>query len=120
MSQNIYDVVRHLGIEDAVDAIVDPATLVKGKPDPEIFLVAAERLGIRFEDCAGIEDARAGVLAIKAARMVAVGVGLDLPDADWLVADTRSLTADALAALFGVAEVSPPPSRVAAAPYPSG
>ena len=39
MSQNVYDVVRHLGIEEAVDAIVDPATLVKGKPDPEIFLV---------------------------------------------------------------------------------
>ena len=52
--------------------------------------------------------------------MVAVGVGHDLPDADWLVADTRSLTADALAALFPAAEVSPPPSPAAAAPYPSG
>ena len=108
MSQNVFDVVRHLGIEGAVDAIVDPATLVKGKPDPEIFLVAAERLGIRFEDCVGIEDARAGVLAIKAARMVAVGVGHDLPDADWLVADTRSLTADALAALFPARGGQPP------------
>ena len=53
MSHNVYDVVRHLGIEDMVDAIVDPATLVKGKPDPEIFLAAAEQLGVRFEDCAG-------------------------------------------------------------------
>ena len=60
MSHNVYDVVRHLGIEDMVDAIVDPATLVKGKPDPEIFLAAAEQLGVRFEDCVGIEDARAG------------------------------------------------------------
>ncbi len=68
MSHNVYDVVRHLGIEGSVDAIVDPATLVKGKPDPEIFLVAAERLGVRFEDCVGIEDARAGILAIRAAR----------------------------------------------------
>ena len=75
MSHNVYDVVRHLGIEDMVDAIVDPATLVKGKPDPEIFLAAAELLGVRFEDCVGIEDARAGIQAIKAARMVAVGVG---------------------------------------------
>ena len=100
MSHNVYDVVRHLGIEDMVDAIVDPPTLVKGKPDPEIFLAAAELLGVRFEDCVGIEDARAGIQAIKAARMVAVGVGADLPGCDWLVSDTRPLTFEALAALF--------------------
>ena len=100
MSHNVYDVVRHLGIEDMVDAIVDPATLVKGKPDPEIFLAAAEVLGVRFEDSVGIEDARAGIQAIKAARMVAVGVGTDLPGCDWLVTDTRPLTFEALAALF--------------------
>jgi alpha,alpha-trehalose phosphorylase len=110
MSHNVYDVVRHLGIEDEVDAIVDPPTLVKGKPDPEIFLAAAELLGVRFEDCAGIEDARAGIQAIKAARMVAVGVGTDLPGCDWLVADTRALTFDALAALF---PGSPPASAAA-------
>ena len=79
---------------------MDPATLVKGKPDPEIFLAAAEQLGVRFEDCVGIEDARAGIQAIKAARMVAVGVGADLPGCDWLVSDTRPLTFEALAALF--------------------
>ena len=100
MSHNVWDVVRGLGIEPLIDAIVDPATLVKGKPDPEIFLAAAERLGVRFEDCVGIEDARAGVEAIKAARMKAVGVGRDLPGADWVVTDTRSITVDALEALF--------------------
>ena len=100
MSHNVWDVVRGLGIEPLIDVIVDPATLVKGKPDPEIFLAAAEKLGVRFEDCVGIEDARAGVEAIKAARMVAVGVGRDLPGADWIVADTRSLTVDGLEARF--------------------
>jgi beta-phosphoglucomutase len=100
MSHNVWDVVRGLGIEPFIDVIVDPAALVKGKPDPEIFLAAAERLGARFEDCVGIEDARAGIEAIKAARMVAVGVGHDLPGADWIVADTRSLTVHSLEALF--------------------
>ena len=71
-----------------IDHIVDPASLVKGKPDPEIFLAAAERLGVRFEDCVGIEDARAGIEAIRAARMVPVGVGADLPGAAWVVTDT--------------------------------
>ena len=102
MSHNVWDVVERLGIGPLVDVIVDPATLVKGKPDPEIFLSAAEHLGVRFEDCAGIEDARAGIEAIRAARMVAVGVGAGLAGsgADWVVADTRELTPESLAALF--------------------
>ena len=112
MSHNVWDVVRGLGIEPLIDVIVDPATLVKGKPDPEIFMVAAERLGVRFEDCVGIEDARAGVEAIKAARMLAVGVGRDLPGADLVVADTRSITVEALEALFTAS--SPGPARGAA------
>jgi alpha,alpha-trehalose phosphorylase len=109
MSHNVWDVVRRLGIEPLVDVIVDPATLVKGKPDPEIFLAAAEALGVRFEDCLGIEDARAGVQAIKAARMVAVGVGRDLPGCDWQVPDTSHLTTDALAALFPAGGPAPAP-----------
>ena len=96
MSHNVWDVVRRLGIEPLIDLIVDPAKLVKGKPDPEIFLTAAEQLGVRFEDCLGIEDAAAGIAAIKAARMVAVGVGSDLVGADWLVPSTASLTRQAL------------------------
>ncbi len=111
MSHNVWDVVRRLGIESLIDAIVDPAELVKGKPDSEIFLAAAERLGVRFEDCVGIEDARAGIEAIKAARMVAVGVGGDLPGADWLVRDTRSLTVEALQALFRAAGTSTATTR---------
>ncbi len=100
MSHNVWDVVRRLGIEDLIDVIVDPAALVKGKPDPEIFLTAAERLGVRFEDCVGIEDARAGIESILAARMTAVGVGTDLPGAAWVVSDTRDLTLEALEGLF--------------------
>jgi alpha,alpha-trehalose phosphorylase len=100
-SHNAAEVVRRLGIGDRVDAIVDPSAIVKGKPDPEIFLAAAEQLGVRPEDCVGVEDARAGIEAIRAARMVAVGVGTDLPGAHWVVDDTRRLTLDAFARLFG-------------------
>ncbi|HSW42576.1 MAG TPA: beta-phosphoglucomutase [Patescibacteria group bacterium] len=108
MSHNVWDVVRRLGIEPLIDLIVDPAKLVKGKPDPEIFLTAAEQLGVRFEDCLGIEDAAAGIAAIKAARMVAVGVGRDLVGADWLVPSTAALTCKALEEL-----VRPPAGRAA-------
>ncbi|MFN8631300.1 MAG: HAD-IA family hydrolase [Chloroflexota bacterium] len=84
--------VRRLGIEQLIDASADAASLVLGKPDPEIFLVAAEALGLRPEDCVGVEDARAGIEAIKAAGMRAVGIGADLPGADWITDDTRRLT----------------------------
>jgi beta-phosphoglucomutase len=99
MSHNAPDVIRGLGIGPLLDLVVDPATLVKGKPDPEIFLTAAEQLGIRPEDCVGIEDAPAGVEAIKAARMRAVGVGADLASADVAVTSTAEITAEMLESL---------------------
>jgi beta-phosphoglucomutase len=99
-SHNATEVVRRLGIEGMVDAMVDPATILKGKPDPEIFLAAAERLGVRPDDIVGVEDARAGIEAINAAGMVSVGVGTNLPEAVWAVDDTRLLTREALGGFF--------------------
>ncbi len=111
MSHNVWSVIRRLGIEGLVDVIVDPASLVKGKPDPEIFLKAAEALGARFEDCTGVEDARAGIAAIRAAGMVAVGVGAGLAEADWAVADTGDLTAESLERAFAGAHATAVGSR---------
>jgi alpha,alpha-trehalose phosphorylase len=107
MSHNVWDVVRRLEIEARVDLVVDPGGLVKGKPDPEIFLAVAEQLGVRFESCVGVEDARAGIAAIKAARMFAVGIGRDLAEADWQLPDTSSLTCDRLVERFRAAHGSP-------------
>jgi len=47
---------------------------VQGKPEPDIFLEAAARLRLNPENCIGVEDAEAGIAAIKAAGMFAVGV----------------------------------------------
>ncbi len=100
VSHNVWRIVDRLGIRPLVDAIVDPATLVKGKPDPEIFLRAAEMIDVPVANCAGIEDARAGIEAIKAHGMYAVGVGRDLPGADWRVDDTSELTYEKLVDRF--------------------
>lgn len=100
MSHNVFEVVHRLGIEPLIDQIVDPAGVVRGKPDPEIFLTAAELLGVRPADCVGIEDAQVGVEAIRTAGMAAVGVGRRLAGADWVVADTRQLTLASLGALL--------------------
>lgn len=75
VSKNAYTVLNLLGLTKEFDTIVDAAKIQKGKPDPEIFLRAAEQLGVEAHACMGIEDAEAGVAAIKAAGMFAVGIG---------------------------------------------
>ncbi len=55
------------------DAIVTGADVSRGKPDPQVFLLAAERLGVAPSRCAVIEDAPAGVAAANAAGMASVG-----------------------------------------------
>lgn len=66
--------VELLGIEAYIDYIVDPST-VESKPEPDIFLEAAKGIQLKPVECIGIEDAIAGVEAIKAAGMIAVGIG---------------------------------------------
>ncbi len=86
-SKNAPFILEKLGVQDAFDAIVDPATLTKGKPDPEIFVRAAEAINITPAEAVGFEDAQAGLDGIKAAGMYAVGVysGEELHGADLIV-----------------------------------
>lgn len=78
-SKNAPFILKKLGVADDFAHIVDPATLKKGKPDPEIFVKAAEAISISPADAVGFEDAQAGVDGIKAAGMYAVGVVVDEP-----------------------------------------
>ena len=73
-SKNAPFILKKLGVYDYFDAIVDPATLKKGKPDPEIFVRAAELIHIDPSEAVGFEDAQAGIEGIKGAGMYAVGV----------------------------------------------
>lgn len=83
-SRNARDVVRLLGIADDFDFIADAGAVANAKPAPDIFLACAEGMGLSSRDCVGVEDARAGISAIHAAGMVAIGIGSEeaLPDAD--------------------------------------
>ncbi|WP_122645930.1 beta-phosphoglucomutase [Enterococcus mediterraneensis] len=78
-SKNAPFILKKLEVADLFDGIVDPATLHKGKPDPEIFVKAAELLNIQPEEAIGFEDAQAGIDGIKACGMFAVGVLSDEP-----------------------------------------
>lgn len=74
-SKNAALVLQKLCIPDLFDYVADSNLIKNGKPDPEIFLTCAIALGITPERCIGVEDAPAGVTAIKAAGMYALGIG---------------------------------------------
>lgn len=75
VSRNAFTVLERLGIRDRFDYVVDAAKIANSKPHPEIFLTAAQHLSVAPADCLGVEDAVAGVAAIKSAGMVALGIG---------------------------------------------
>lgn len=74
-SKNAPAVIRLLNIEHDFDAVVDGTMIVNTKPDPEIFLKAAQSLGVLPKDCLVFEDAEAGVEAALNAGMKCVGIG---------------------------------------------
>lgn len=99
-SRNARDVVRALGIETLFDAITNAAEVINGKPDPEIFLTTARSLGCDPARCIGVEDAAAGIAAIKGAGMHAIGIGPqdELSSADCVIPDIASLKLDLIVA----------------------
>ena len=71
---NVDVMLRALGVVDAFEAIVSAEDVTAGKPDPRVFLTAAERLGVPPERCVVVEDAAAGIEAARRAGMRTVGV----------------------------------------------
>ena len=83
-SKNAKFILERTELTDAFDAISDGTNITNSKPDPEVFLKAAELIGVAPEDCAVVEDAEAGIQAAKTGGMIAIAIGpataLDLPD----------------------------------------
>ncbi len=74
-SKNAHFVLERLGMTALFDAVADGHTVEQAKPAPDLFLAAADLLGVPAEACIVVEDAESGVDAALAAGMVAVGVG---------------------------------------------
>jgi len=82
-SKNSLFLLKRINIADKFDYIVDPSGL-KSKPDPAIFLDAMRQFKLNPDQCIGIEDAIAGVEAIKSAGILAIGIGNEkLTNADY-------------------------------------
>ena len=90
-SRNARTVCDRLGILSLFDAISDVEKAQLPKPEPDLFLNAASMLGEYPSDCLGVEDALAGIEAIKKAGMKAVAVSLETTLADICVAESRAL-----------------------------
>ena len=73
--KNTIFILNKIGLIDKFDAIVDGTMIKNSKPAPEVFLQAAEKVGIKAEKCLVVEDADAGVEAGKRAGMRVLGVG---------------------------------------------
>src|SRR5262249_53662640 len=65
---------RSLDLSEAFDAIVSGDEVSVGKPDPEIYLLAAQRLSLPAQMCLAIEDAPNGVASARSAGMDVIGV----------------------------------------------
>jgi beta-phosphoglucomutase family hydrolase len=85
--ENIRLVTRQLGIEGFFPVIVSGKEVAEGKPSPQGFLLAAEKLGIAPQDCVVIEDATAGVTAAKRAGMHCIAVTNTSPKSKLAKAD---------------------------------
>jgi beta-phosphoglucomutase family hydrolase len=94
---NIETILDVLHASRYFQAIVSADDVHRGKPDPEVFFVAATRLGVAPENCVVVEDAQHGIEAARAAGMKSIGVsqsGKHLP-ADVVVRSLDLLEANA-------------------------
>lgn len=74
-SKNARPILKGLGIDHRFATIVDGNDVTKAKPDPEVFLIASEKLGIEPKDCIVFEDSVAGIEAANNAGMLTIGIG---------------------------------------------
>jgi HAD superfamily hydrolase (TIGR01509 family) len=79
------------GVRELFDVVLTREDVEHGKPAPDLYLAACERLAVEPAGAAGLEDTATGVAAVKAAGLLAIGVpsfpGVDLGEAD-VVADS--------------------------------
>lgn len=97
-SRNTPLILERVKLKDMFDAVADGNNVTKAKPDPEVFLKAAEMVGVDPEECVVFEDAVAGVQAAINAGMKCVGIGSPdlLSEAHLIVKGLNEMNADRL------------------------
>ncbi len=74
----INEVVKELDLKKHFDVLVSAQEVENGKPAPDIFLLAASRLGVLPEEAIVIEDGKSGMIGAAAAKMKSIGLVADV------------------------------------------
>jgi beta-phosphoglucomutase len=100
-SKNTPLILERVGISKLFDAVADGNIVKKAKPDPEVFLKAAEMLNTQPARCVVFEDAVAGIQAARNAGMMCIGIGSAqvLKDADMVVRGLYEMSLEKLGKL---------------------
>lgn len=104
--EDIDFIFQHVPIKQYFDAVIDSTRVSKPKPNPQIFLKAAEELGTDYQRCVVFEDSLAGIKAATSAGMKVVGITTAHPaedlrrKVDLVINDYADVTVQQLAALF--------------------
>ena len=73
-SKNARAILEQIKLSNVFDAVADGNDIINSKPAPDVFLKAADMLGLRPAECAVVEDAEAGIAAAKSAGMLAIAI----------------------------------------------
>jgi len=97
-SKNARTILQKVKLYSTFDVIVDGTNVTKAKPDPEVFLNAAQLLELNPCDCVVFEDSVAGVQAANKAGMISIGIGSKevLHEADYIFDDFTEIDIDFL------------------------
>ena len=101
-SKNARFVIEKLKLNNTFDVVVDGNDVLHSKPNPEVFLKAAERMNVQPQSCCVIEDAPAGLQAALKAQMIAVGLGKtsELSQAHLILPNATNLTLSKMKQLY--------------------
>ena len=93
-SKNAKQILTKVNLLAKFDTIVDGNSVSKAKPDPEVFLNAANALGANAKDCVVFEDSVAGIKAANTAHMISIGIGSKevLNEADYVFKDFTEIS----------------------------
>ena len=101
-SKNAKPILEKVKLLSYFDTLVDGNKVSKAKPDPEVFVIAANNLGVEPQNCVVFEDALAGIEAANTAGMISVGIGNPdiLTEADFNFTDFTEINHDFLRGLL--------------------
>lgn len=101
-SKNARAILERVNLLNTFNAIVDGNDVSKTKPNPEVFLNAANVLQVKPEKCIVFEDAVAGIQAANNANMISIGIGEKevLKEADYVFKDFTEISSEFLSSLI--------------------